>query len=119
MSLTSLTWSSAPESPASRRICTAALSWAAISAFFNSSLSKSLVTCDDGVRSMIGFSWRCWVNMVREAAKQALRMYRRILRIGAHWKTRRSHLNICSGSMMRSSWLIFFMVRTVTWPLTT
>ena len=31
----------------------------------------------------------------------------------------KSYLRICRGSIMRSSWVIFFMVRTVTWPLTT
>ena len=92
ISLTSRTWLSAWESPASKRIWTAALSWAVVRAFFNSSLSKSFVTCDDDDLSMIGFSWRCCVNMVLEAAKQALRMYKSISKRGAHSKTRRSHL---------------------------
>ena len=104
INLTSRMFVSASVSPASSRIWTAALSWAAIKAIRNSSLSMSFVTWDDWDLSMMGFSCKCRVSMVREAAKQAFKIYSTISKMGAHPNTRRSHRKTCKGSMIRSSY---------------
>ena len=104
INLTSRMFVSASVSPASSIIWTAALSWAAIKAIRNSSRSMSFVTWDDWDLSMMGFSCKCRVSMVREAAKQAFKIYSTISKMGAHPNTRRSHRKTCKGSMIRSSY---------------
>ncbi len=72
----------------SSRIWIAALSWAAIKAFFNSSLSPSLVkppmvNTVDGTL-VTGPSNKCRLNWLREAAKDDCKTLITMLKTGAH-----------------------------------